>query len=186
MVRPQELVESVLYTLQQSERLPDSTNFVGYEPDPESQAIKLPVVEVSTGVQATVSESNTDFIGFKTDSDGNQVGRLYETLYTQTLNISVWTAHESKYSPRDISDSIRDELYNHATAGPAKPLRKPDGSTLDEVWRVAIQDGEQTDELGRSPTLRRWQQDVIIQASEQYVTDEADPIEAFDLDADAE
>ncbi len=186
MVRPQQLIESVLYTLQQSDDIPSATNFVGYTPDINSESIKLPVIEVSTGPQSQLSESNTDFVGFKTDDNGNDVGRIYETLYTLEINVAIWTAHGSRFSPRKISDTVRDELYAHDTAGPAQPLRHPDGSPVDEVWRVILQDGEQTDDLSTSPTLRRWQQDLIVSASEQYITDpDEPPTSGFNLTQEA-
>jgi hypothetical protein len=182
MVRPQELIEAVLVTLQDCSDIPDSANFIGYEPDIDSESIKLPLIEVSTGLMSELSEMNTDFVGFQKDDQGRDIGRIYESLYTLELNIAVWTAHGSKYSPREISDAIRDALYAHSTSGPARPLRNPDGSPVDEVWRFAVQEGEQTDDLATSPTLRRWQQDVVVSASERYVTNsEADPLEGISL-----
>lgn len=184
MVRPRELVEAVLYTLQQSGDFPDSTNFVGYQPDINSESIKLPLVEVSTGPTVEVSEMNTDFIRFKKDADGNDIGRIYESLYTLDLDIAVWTAHGSKYSPRKLSDSVRDNLYTHETGGPSKPLQNPDGSPVDEVWRFSVEDGEQTDDLNTSPTLRRWQQTAVVSASERYVTDGESPVQSINLTED--
>lgn len=181
MVRPQELIEAVLVTLQNTPEIPDSTNYVGYTPDISSESIKLPLIEVSPGPQEHISEMNTDFVGFKTNDAGQDIGRIYESLYTLELNVAIWTAHGSKYSPRDISDAVRDALYAHTTAGPNLPLRNPDGSPVDEVWRFALQEGNQTDDLTTSPTLRRWQQNITVSASERYVTDEEDPAEAFNL-----
>lgn len=185
MVRPKELVEAVLFTLQQSDDLPEEANFVGYEPDIDSESIKLPLVEVSMGTQLEVNESNTDFVGFRTDDNGNDIGRIYETLYTQELTVAVWTAQGSKYSPRDMGDTVRDELYAHETAGPDQPLRHPeDGRRLDEVWRFWITEGAHTDDLGTSPTLRRWEETIQISASEQYVTDaDQPPTSGFKLEA---
>lgn len=179
MARPQELVEAVLYTLQQSSDLPEAASYIGYEPDIDGESIKLPLIEVSPATQIEIDETNTDFVGFKTDNSGNQIGRIYESLYTQELNIAVWTAHGSKYSPRDISDVVRDELYAHSTGGPNKPLHHPeDNRVLDEVWRFWIMEGAHTDDLGTSPTLRRWEEIVQISASEQYVTDADSVIDA--------
>lgn len=176
MVRPKELIQAVLYTLQKSSALPESTNFVGYEPDIDSEPIKLPLVEVSSGSKITVDESNTEFVGFRTDVDGNDIGRIYETLYTQDLEVSVWTAHESRFSPRDISDTVKTELFAHVTSGPDVPLRHPDDDrTLDEVWGFQMLEAERTDDLGTSPTLRRWQEVIEISASEQYLTDASEP-----------
>lgn len=176
MVRPQEIVDSVLYTLQEADDIPSAANYVGYEPDINSESIKLPLIEVSTGTMANVNRANTEFVDMKTDDNGREVGRIYSTLYTLELNVAVWTAHGSKWSPRDIGDEVRDELYKHATSGPDLPLISPeDRSSLDEVWRVNIQDGSQTDDLNTSPTLRRWRQTITVSASEQYVTDSEEP-----------
>ena len=183
MVRPKELVEAVLYTLQQSDDLPNETNFVGYEPDINSESIKLPLIEVTLESQVEVSESNTDFVGYRFDGNGNRIGKIFESLYTQELSISAWTAHGSRFSPRDISDTIRDELYAHETGGPEQPLRHPDDNrVLDEVWRFDILSGDQTDDLGRSPTLRRWEQSIEIAASERYLTNSPNAtIESIDF-----
>lgn len=175
MVRPKELVESVLHILQNNAGLPDETNFVGYEPDIDSESIKLPLIEVSLAEQAEINEVNTDFVGFRTDNDGNQIGRIYESLYTQTINISIWTAHGSKFSPREIDTTVREALYDYATTGPDKTLPHPEMGSLDEVWRVKITEGSHTDDLGTSPTLRRWEEVVEISASEKYITDSSEP-----------
>lgn len=172
MVRPQEIVDSVLYTLQQSDDIPDDTNFLGFEPDIENQAIKLPLIEVSTGVQTDLSEINTDFVSFVEDESGNHVGRVYETLYVIEITVAVWTAAGSKYDAREIGNYVRDALYQHDTAGPGRPLQNPDGSSVNEVWRFIVESGEQTDDFSTSPTLRRWEQRLAISASEQYTTDE--------------
>jgi hypothetical protein len=187
MVRPQEIIEGVLHTLKESDAIPDSTNFVGFKPDPDTQSIKLPLIEVSPGPKSPVREMNTEFVKFRTDSDGNQVGEVYESLYRLQLTINVWTAHGSKYSPRDIMDSVRDELYKHKTAGPQQPLRFPDGSPVNEVWRFSMQQGDQTDDLGMSPTLRQTTKTVVVSASEQYVTDGDEPVEGLaDLNAETQ
>jgi hypothetical protein len=180
MVRPKEIVESIVLVLQSSDGLPDEANYVGYEPDIDSESIKLPLVEVSMGQMLEIDETNSDFVGVRTDSNGNDIGRIYETLYTQDIEISVWTAQDSKYSPRDLSDAVRDAMYSYTIAGPNKTLPHPDLGTLDEVWRVDIISGGHTDDLGTSPTLRRWRQVIEISASEQYLTDaDEPPVEAI-------
>lgn len=184
MVRPQEIIDAVIATFGRSSKLPSEASFVGYEPDINSEPISLPLIQVVTGPMAKVSDTNTDFIGYQTDADGNDIGRKYETGYTIQLDVSVLTAHGSKYSPREIGNTIRDLLYEHATAGPNKPLVDEDGNSLDEVWRFYLQEAEQTDELTRNPTLRRWRQTITVSAVEQYVTDAEDPIEAFNLNAE--
>lgn len=184
MVRPNELVEAVLYTLQQSENIPDAAKFVGYEPDINSQPIKLPLIEVSLSTQFELNEENSDFVGYVTDSAGNQIGRKFESLYEQELTIAAWTVHDSSYDPREIGSVVRDEIYAHTTEGPNQPLRHPDDDrVLDEVWKITVTEGEHTDDLGTSPLLRRWEEIITISASEQYVTSE-DTIEDYNLNAE--
>jgi hypothetical protein len=185
MVRPQQLVDAVLYTLQSSADIPSAANYVGYEPDINSESIKLPLIEVSTGVMVNADRSNTELVGDKTDDSGNVVGKIYTTLYTLELNIAVWTAHGSKWSPRDIGDEVRDELYKRTTSGIGLPLVDPeDDDPLDEVWRVRMDEASQTDDLNTSPTLRRWRQTITVSASEQYITEpEQPPLSGFNLNA---
>lgn len=182
MTRPQELVEGVLYTLQKSDKLPDKMSFIGYEPDIESEPIKLPIIEVDMGTQVSIDEVNTDFVGFEEDESGNDVGRIYQTLYTQELRVSVWTAQDSRYDPRDISDDVRTELYSHVTSGPGKPLRHPDDDRiLGDTFRIWMTEGEHTDDLSTSPSLRRWEITMFISASEEFIVQpDAGVIESFD------
>jgi hypothetical protein len=181
MVRPNDLVSAVLYTLKQSDAITTDVTFIGYEPDIDSEPIKLPIIEVSLGQQIDATLSNTDFVEYVTDDSGDQIGRKFETLYEQEITISAWTAQDSMYEPRSIGDSIRDSIYPHTTNGPNKPLRHPkDNRVLDEVWNVTILEGSHTDELGRTPTLRRWEQTINIAASEQYIVQANElPISAF-------
>lgn len=186
MVRSKKLVQSVLYSLQENADLPETTQFVGYEPDINSESIKLPLVEVSLGTKLQISEMNSDFTGARLDESGNEIGKNFVSLYSQDITIAVWTAHASKYSPRELSDEVRTALYAHTTTGPRQPLLDPvDESPLDEVWRFVITEGSHTDDLATSPTLRRWEETIQVFASERYITD-AEYIRSVDLETNSE
>lgn len=177
MVRPQELVESVLYSLQQNSELPSESTFVGYEPDIDSEPISLPMIQVDPdGDMVDETRTNTQFVQYKRDKSGTITGKLYERLYSIEITVAVWTAHGSQYDPRNIGDIIRGELFQYDTSGPAKSLAKPDGTPIDEVWNFTVNSARQTDNLGTSPTLRRWQQSIIISASETYVEEVSEPL----------
>jgi hypothetical protein len=173
MVRKQELIEAVVYALQQSDAIPDTANFTDRVPNIDTEPIKLPVIQVSPGPKLYISDENTDFSGFERDEQGNVTGKIYESLYTLEIMIAVWTAQGSQFSPREINDAIRDEMIQYETSAMDNTLVKPDGTPIDEVWRFAMQSGEQTDDFSTSPTLRRWEQTLVISASEQYI-EEAD------------
>ena len=176
MVRVQELIEAVIYSLSQSDTIPDKTSFIDHIPNIETEAIKLPVISVYPGQKVYLSDENSDFSGFNKDDNGNNIGRIYESLYTVEVTIAVYTADGSQFSAREIMNSIRDKMFTHESSGLQRPLRNPDDSVIDEVWRVAIQSGEQNDDFGTSPTLRRWEQTILIQAGETYITEDGQTI----------
>lgn len=164
-MRPKELVETVAGAIEDSGRLPDSTNYVGYEPDMDSEAIKLPLVEVSATSEARIDDHNTDEQCHIYDDDGNAVGRVYHSLYQLTIDVSVWTAQGSRYDPRDLGDAVYRALYQYDSSGPG-------GDLATEVWRVRVGDGGPDEDFGTSPTLRRWSQEVDIWAYEEFTSDE--------------
>jgi tRNA nucleotidyltransferase (CCA-adding enzyme) len=92
MVRPQEIIEATIFTLKESSNIPDAANYVDNTPDISTQSIKLPVIEVSIGPQMILSDANTDFVETKTDNNGREIGRIYESLYRLELYVVTYTA----------------------------------------------------------------------------------------------
>jgi hypothetical protein len=164
-MRPQEVIEAVVDAVKSSGRLPDRTNYVGYEPNIDTESIKLPLLEVVTVTSARIAEHNTDEVGTITDDEGNEVGRVFDALYQLTIEVNVWTAQGSKHDPNVLGDSVYTALYDYDSAGPSKEL-------ADDVWRVRLGDGGPDEDFTTSPTLRRWSQEVDIWAYETFTTDE--------------
>lgn len=164
-MRPKKVIEEVVSAIQQSGNLPSDINYVGYEPNIDTEPIKLPLLEVVTLSEARISEHNTDEQGVIEDDSGNSVGRVYHALYNLTIEVNVWTAQGSKYDPNDLGDKVYASLYPYDTSGPSNELHE-------DIWRVRIGDGEPDEDFGTSPTLRRWSQEVDIWAYESFTTDE--------------
>lgn len=164
-MRPRDVIEALVAAIKDSGRLPDKTNYVGYEPNIDTEAIKLPLLEVSTVTEARISEHNSDRQGVIEDDNGNAVGRVYHALYQLTVEVNVWTAQGSKYDPDRLGDGVFSALYQYDSSGPSVSLD-------DEIWRLRVGDGETDDDFTTSPTLRRWSQEVDIWAEEAFTTDE--------------
>lgn len=164
-MRPRDVIERVVLAVKESGRLPDETNYVGYEPNMDTEAIKLPLLEVVTISQARIAEHNTDEVGVVEDDSGNSVGRVFDALYQLTIEVNIWTAHGSKYDPNVLGDKVYTALYEYDSHG-------PDRNLADEIWRVRLGDGEPDEDFTTSPTLRRWSQTVDIWAHESFTTDE--------------
>lgn len=164
-MRPRKVIEAVVSAVKNSGKLPDKTNYVGYEPNIDTEAIKLPLLEVVTVSSARIADHNTDEQGVIEDDNGNAVGRVFHSLYQLTIEVNVWTAQGSRYDPNVLGDGVYSALYNYDSAGPSEDL-------ADDIWRVRIGDGGPDEDFGTSPTLRRWSQEVDIWAYETFTTDE--------------
>ena len=169
MVRVQDIIDAFLYAFQTSNRVPDDLTYVGYMPDINTEAIKLPILHIEIISRTEIGALNTDFVEYYTDENGNDIGKIFESMFDVTLEISVWTAQGSRNDPREIGNYIRDEIYTYTKKGPQKQLVSPAGEVLDEVWHVRLDEATHTDDMGTSPILRRWQQNVYVRASEQFI-----------------
>ena len=169
MVRVQEIIDAFLYAFQTSEKIPDDITYVGYMPDIDTEALKLPILHIEILDRNEIGRMNTDFVAYYKDDNGNDIGKVYQSVFETTLQMSVWTAQGSRHDPRKIGDSVRDEIYTYTKKGPGKTLKTPRGEMLDEVWQVVIEAANHTDDMGTSPVLRRWQQNVRVRASEQFI-----------------
>jgi hypothetical protein len=169
MVRVQDIIDAFLYAFQVSNRVPDDITYVGYMPNIDTEAIKLPILHIEIIDRSEIGSLNTDFIEYYKDDNGNDIGKVYESMFDVNLEISVWTAQGSRHDPREIGNYVRDEIYTYTKKGPEKKLVSPNGETLDEVWHVTLDEAFHTDDMGTSPVLRRWQQNVRVRASEQFI-----------------
>jgi hypothetical protein len=176
MVSTQEVIDAIIYALESSDVITDDASYIDHDPDITTEAIKLPVIQVSPNIKNRISDENTDFIGLVDGESENSVKEVYEALYTLDVTIAAWTAEGSQYSGREIQESITEALFKYETSGMDEPLKKSDGSVIDDIWRFTVQTGEQNDDLNTTPTLRRWRKTVIVSMSETFESEEQDTI----------
>lgn len=169
MSRPQELVDAVIRKLDSASELPDKINYLDHVADFDTEAVKLPIVQVTTGQMTDENLKNKDFIEFVEDDDGNVTAKKFERLYRLIIEVEVFSAEGSSFDERDLGTLVRDELYKLSTSGAAERLLDENSDILDEVWKVSILSAEQTDDLSTSPPLRRWSQTIAISSSEEYI-----------------
>jgi len=176
MVSTQEVIDAIIYALESSDVVTDDASYIDHDPDITTEAIKLPVIQVSPNIKNRISDENTDFIGLVDGESENSVKEVYEALYTLDVTIAAWTAEGSQYSGREIQESITEALFKYETSGMDEPLKKSDGSVIDDIWRFTVQTGEQNDDLNTTPTLRRWRKTVVVSMSETFESEEQDTI----------
>jgi hypothetical protein len=185
MVRIDQLRRALLVTLREHPDVPEAVTFADRTLDFTTDAIKLPVINVVANSKRDVGEMNSDQIGFVTDENGNRVGRTYVDLFEATFTVSVLTAEGSSFDTYEIRNAVKDALYQHDPEGPDRSLVDETGTTLDDVWDVRFLEESENDDTTTTPTLRRWEQQLIIAGSEQYEFTGEDPVEAVDQSVNA-
>ena len=181
MSRTQDILDSIIFSLESSGELPDDVTFIDFDPDTDTQPIKLPIVQVNPIDAEDETETNTEFVKFAKDDDGNDVGKVFERLFRQEVNIATLAVQGSQFDAREMMDEVQTALFRHSTSGPFDTLEKPDGTTLDDVWRFDIGSSSQQNDLTTDPVLRRVEKTVFVSSSEQFVTTaDEPPVEEID------
>lgn len=173
MVSPSESLQILAQTIDESGEMPDDVSYLLHEADTENDdaGIGLPLVEITPVESDRVHLSNTDFVDYVTDDDGNEVGRVYHAEYEMTAQIDIWTINDGKYDVDELGDKLRKALYPYSSHGPQQPFTDENGSEVG-IFHFAVQSGERQDDTIQTPTLRRWQQQVEIWAFEDFKTTE--------------
>ena len=176
MVSQQELLESIPRSLESDSDIPDNITYITYEPDFDSEAIKLPIIQVLRTTVTTVDDTNTDFVGYNRNDSDRIIGKLYERLYVMDFTIAIWTADGSVYDNAGIPEAVRTRLYKHDYDGPQESLIDENGDPIDDVWRVALTNTRENDDVTYTPTLRVHEQDVRVWAGETIEVPVEEPI----------
>lgn len=174
MVSPKESLQAVALAIARSGELPSEMSVLLEEADETSENadVDLPLLEIEIMDVDNVVVSNTDFVGYVTDGSGNHTGRVYESEYELSLDLNLWTTTDDGYDPDDLGERLRKALYPHSSYGPQKSFRDEEGAAIDQITYFTLGNGDRVDDLLMSPTVRRWNQEVELWASEEFRTDE--------------
>jgi len=155
-------MDGVKTAIEQSGRLPDATTYSIYEIDSDGGQSNLrpPIVEITTTDVVRSDPHNTDLVGYATDDQGNDIGRIYQADFEMPIQIDVWTAEGGQYDPHELGEAVRYALYQYDDQQRGDPLPDPsDPSTdLSDVEKFMMGDGGVRNDLSMTPALRRWRQ----------------------------
>lgn len=172
MVDAQTVLESVATALHDSDRLPDETTYATLELDPGgAQAdVQPPVVELTLQELARDTTSNTEFVGYETDSNGNRIGRRYQSWFRLQVQLDCLSADGSEYDAREMGQQVREALRRYDTRQLGRPLPNPDGSggNLYAVRTVAVENSSRPNDLSMTPTLRRTRTNLSCWFKDEY------------------
>lgn len=184
---PQTTIEAVIRSIKDSGRMPAEMSYLGYAPDVEGDDsdVTLPLIAVRPMYKVRLTPHNSDFKEYKTDSQGNHIGRIYASEYRLDLEVSIWTAAGSSYDVDDLGNDVRLALYKHDSSGPGLPLERSDGSPIEAIWKARVEEGQPSNDLTYTPALRRWREELTLWAYHEFDTTE-DYVATVSYPADGE
>lgn len=178
MVTKPEARELIARAVLQDSRMPSGLDVILQEPDAEgSDATKtLPLLLVELDDVSRQSVTNSDFVGYKEDSDGNEIARIFESEWEATARIELWNAEGSEYNIDRLGEKVHEVLYSYDSRGTDEFFTDSDGNRVKSLWNFSLGDGSRDDDLTQTPTVRRWRQLADVYGARYYVEDEAVPI----------
>jgi len=170
MVTHEEAVKVIRDNIDRDTRIPDRMSYIIHEADQEGQHsnVSLPLIEMVIENVSRDDRNNTTFSGFVYDSDGNQVGRRFETKWEMQLYMNLWTADGSDHNVSELGSVLHTVLFDHDELGPDEPFTTEDGEPFDDIWGFRLGDSERTDEFGQTPTVRRVRLTSTVRGLEEY------------------
>jgi hypothetical protein len=174
MTTPREAMERVALAVADSDKLPSDMSLLLQEADTSADDadVDLPLLEIQPVDIENVVVHNTDLVGYVTDNSGNRTGRIYYSEYEMTISLDIWTTRNDGYDPDDLGEDLREALYPYSSYGPQRPFLDEEQVPDDQITYFRIADGERTDDLIQTPTVRRWSQEVELWGCEEFRTDE--------------
>lgn len=166
-------------TILAADQMPEAVDPLLREPDGSGADanIELPVLIITYGEESGTSDHrNTEFVGYKENSSGQQIAEVYETQWTASVDMQLWTSDRSDWDVDDLGRRLYDVLYAYQTSGPDKTFTDESGNPVESLWHFSLDDGYRDDDLAVTPTVRRWRQTATLRGARYYVGEEQVPI----------
>jgi hypothetical protein len=174
MVTPKECVDAIARALGTADELPPELSVLIQEADidQDDADVDLPLLEMQI-IDADFTEvHNTDRVGFLTDDEGNKVGKVFDSEYELTVQLSLWVTHKDEYDVDKLGADLRRALYPYSSYGPDQQFWDEMGAPIERISHFELGVGERADEFIQTPTVRKWDQLVELSAAETFRTNE--------------
>lgn len=170
-------VEYVLEALERGLRdtphLTDIESWITKEVDwrGEHANLAFPLCEIQPVSRIPLSDGK-QFVRFIEDSNGNEVGEIYELARRLRVQVTIFTIGDSEDNHMDLGDRLELALFKYAEAGYDQPLPDPDGAGISDV-EVEPDSASQlgtSQYSGGSIFVRGWRHDVFLPYSKRVST----------------
>lgn len=177
MVQSRDALTIIADTLRRSPKMPEEMSYVLREPDPDGQdsAVSVPVTVLKDTETTRDDPSNDNLTGYLENDAGERVGKIYETKWQMSLQIDIWTAAGSDYNVDTLGQELHEVLYAYDTRGPDRTFVDDEGEPRELIYDFTLQNGSRNDNLGQTPSVRRWRQLARVRGAEQLTTTSDNP-----------
>jgi hypothetical protein len=169
MVTSREAIEIIARTLDEHPEMPDEMSYLTHEADTDGSdaAVTVPVVEMQDIESGRDDPSNSNFIGYLTNDNDEDVAEVYETKWEMELRMDIWTAARSSHDVDELGKTMRKILYTYDSRGPDKQFTDETGVVEEGIYDFSLQEHLRDDSLTETPSVRRWRQFARVRGAER-------------------
>lgn len=191
MVRIGTVVDSLATRVRQSDELETSVrrelsvSTFEYNMEGGHSAVRPPAIEVVPDEVVRLDFNNSDFVGYRLDEAGNQIGKVYRTHFQMPVTINVLTAEGGSYDPQEIMENLERAFRIHDSRGPNQPLPDPEDSSQDlaDFENLRVSQIRPDPDLNMTPALRRWRQSLTVEFYDDVVVS-GTPVSTVEVNLD--
>lgn len=178
MVTHREAMEVIADTLREDRGIPQEMSYLLHEADPEGEdaAVSLPMVEMQDVQVLRDDPSNSTFLTYLVNDDGEEVGYVYETKWEMRLQMDIWTAAGSDYDADELGKQLRKVLFAYDTRGPGMSFTDDQGEPVDDIYDFSLRRSLRNDELNQTPSVRRFRQVARVRGAEILTKESPAPV----------
>jgi hypothetical protein len=179
MVSQAEAIEVIKNTIQRDQRVPDTISYVINEMDGDGKHANLdmPFIQFEILDSSRDDEHNTTRLKPVYDTDGSEVGQIYETKWEMDLQMTIWTVEFSDSDADSLGELLKTVLFDYDSRGPNETFVTDGGEPVPDIWHFQLNEATRADDTGFDYTVRRFRQMATVYGAEQYRQDGFDAIE---------
>ena len=152
--------------------VPELTTALSREADETDNTVEWPHGDITIVSNVRADQWNTDFVGYATDTDGNQIGYLYDAAFDGEFQLNIWQAAPNvDYDIQRLGGKMERHFrqFENNRYFP-EPLPDGEGGVLNDVSRVRIMDGGQLPTESANSPIRGYQITVDLRFNDRIDT----------------
>lgn len=169
MARPEHVLESLAQAMEDG--VPSLTTALTREADSTDNTVAWPHGDITVVSNIRADQWNTDFVGFATDGNGNNIGRLIDAKFDAEMQLNVWIAAPSDdWDVQTLGGTLARYFRRFDENRPdPDPLPGPAGS---DIEKLRITDDGDLPTEDENPPIRGYSVTVELRFTDRIDTSE--------------